>query len=265
MNTQDVSKIKKLVAQRSGKLINLTISGAHLYGFESKDSDIDYRGSYLMDTNELLGTGTPKDYIEHMEGDLDVVLFEMKKEITLLQNGNCNVLEHLFAKQLWTQDEYFGLKKIVELNLNLSGIYRSYREMAWCNYKKFCLKGMHTVKKFLYVFRGILAGIYALENRKIEPNIQVLLDQNKDSYFYNDIQALIDLKKAGKEKDFLPDSMLPKYHKLVETMITTIDEIYEQVRPSEKLKDELDHARENDLNQYLKKIRKNYMRKNNGE
>lgn len=249
----------------SGKLVNVAISGAHLYGFESKDSDIDYRGSYIIDTNELIGTNTPKDFIELMSGNLDVVLFELKKEIELLNKGNCNVLEHLFAKQLFTSDEYFVIKKIIELNLNLAGIYHSYRGMAWENYKKYCLKGRHTIKKFLYVFRGILAGIYAMEHRKIEPNIVTLLNEQKTSYYYEPIMELIKLKKAGNEKDYLPESMLPKYHKLVETMLGTIDAIYEQVKPAEKLREELDHERSKDLNKCLRKLRKNYMRKNNGE
>ena len=121
-------------------------------------------------------------------------------------------------------------------------------------------------KKFLYVFRGILAGMYALENKKIEPNLVTLLDNNyKDSYFYEDIMKLVELKRAGNEKDFLPDSLLPKYHKLVETMISTMDAIYEQVKPSDKLENELNRSREADLNKLLRKIRKNYMKANNGE
>ena len=59
----DVSEIKKIVAENSGKLLNVTVSGSHLYGFESEDSDIDYRGTWLIDTNKLLGMHTPKDHI----------------------------------------------------------------------------------------------------------------------------------------------------------------------------------------------------------
>ena len=263
--TVEINKIKKLVhTEYSGRLLYVTVSGSHLYGFESEDSDIDLRGCWLIDTNNLLGLKIPKDYIPLEDGDLDVVLFELRKEIGLLNKGNCNVLEHLFSKQLYTSDEYFELKKIIGLNLNMSGIYHSYRGLAWENYNKFCLKGMHTVKKFLYVFRGILAGMYAIENRDIQPNLEKLLENRTES-FVEPIQELIRLKKEGKEKDFLPDSSLPRYHKLVEDMITLLDECYEKNKLGEKIQLELDRTREKDLDVFLRKVRKNFMRKNNGE
>lgn len=229
------------------------------------DSDVDYRGSWLVDTNELLGLKTPKDHIERVEDVNDVVLFELKKEVNLLDKGNCNVLEHLFAPQLYTTDEYFSLKKIISLNLNIPGIYHSYRGLAWGNYNKFCLKGMHTVKKFLYVCRGILAGIHAIETRNIEPNLEALLIGHDGTFYSQRVKTLIRLKKQGKEKDFLPDSSLPHYHKLVEELLTLMDNVYEHHRPSDQVKRELDHSRHAELDKFLKKVRKQYMRKNNGD
>ena len=264
LDTVKVNQIKKMVSSEySSKLLYITISGSHLYGFESKDSDVDYRGCFLADTNKLLGLKIPRDHLQREDGLDDIVLFELRKEIGLLNKGNCNVLEHLFAKQLYTSDEYFELKKIISLNLNLAGIYHSYRGMVWENYNKFCLKGMHTVKKFLYVFRGILAGIHAIENRQIEPNLEKLLESRTES-FIEPIQNLIRLKKDGKEKDFLPDSSLARYHKLVEEMITLIDHSYENNKLSEKIQLELDRSREKDLDKFLRKVRLNYIKKNNG-
>lgn len=264
--TTDVNQIKKIVHQEySGKLLYVTISGSHLYGFESKDSDIDYRGCYLIDTNNLLGIHTPKDYIEKTVELNDIVLFELKKELGLLNKGNCNVLEHLFATQLYTSDEYFELKKIIGLNLNVNGIYHSYRGMAWENYNKFCLKGQHTVKKFLYVFRGILAGMHAIQNRNIQPNLEKLLEGKETHYYYEPIMELIRMKRQGMEKDFLSDTLLAKYHGLVENMFSAIDMIYEKNKPSEKLQEEVDRVRTNDLDKFLRKVRKNYMRKITGE
>lgn len=267
MPTIEVNQIKKMVHQEySGKLLYVTISGSHLYGFESKDSDVDFRGCYLVDTNNLLGLSTPRDYIERIiEPDNDVVLFELKKELGLLNKGNCNVLEHLFANQLYTSDEYFELKKIIGLNLNVNGIYHSYRGMAWENYNKFCLKGMHTVKKFLYVFRGILAGMHAISNRQIQPNLNLLIEGKQEHYYYQPIMELINMKKRGLEKDFLPDSALGKYHGLVENLFSAMDAVYEQNKPSEKIQEQLDRSREQDLDKFLRKVRKNYMRKTNGE
>lgn len=264
MPTMEVNQIKKLVHQEySGKLLYVTISGSHLYGFESKDSDVDFRGSYLIDTNNLLGINTPKDYVERVIGNNDIVLFELKKEIVSLDKGNCNTLEHLFAKPLYTSDEYFELKKIISLNLNINGIYSSYRGLAWSNYNKFCLKGMHTVKKFLYVFRAMLAGMYAIQNRQIQPNLELLLQGKETTYYYEPVMELIRMKKQGLEKDFLPDTVLAKYHGLVENLFSAMDAVYEQNKPSEKIESQLNKSRDQDLDKFLRKVRKNYMRKTN--
>ena len=70
-----IAKIKdKIDRDKNGTLIYLTISGSHLYGFASNDSDVDYRGTYLTGTEGLLGLNKKRDVIEMKP---DIVLFEM--------------------------------------------------------------------------------------------------------------------------------------------------------------------------------------------
>jgi len=57
-----------------------TLSGAHLYGFPSSDSDYDIRGCHIQDMREICGLSVPKDVIERMAGDIDFVSFDIKKE-----------------------------------------------------------------------------------------------------------------------------------------------------------------------------------------
>lgn len=259
----EVNQIKRMVNNEySGRLLYVTISGSHLYGFESNDGDIDFRGCYLLDTNKIIGLEKPPFHIKRTEGKNDVVLFELKKELELLNDGNCNVMEHLFAQQLYTSDEYFELKRLVTYNMNMSGIYNSYRGLAWSNYNDFCLKGVHTVKKFLYVFRGILAGMYAIQYRSVQPNLEKLLKGKESHYYYKPIMELIRLKKSGNENDFLPDSKLPLYHKLVIDLLGVLDKMWEDSKPTEKIQKEIDRTRFDVFNKYLKKVRKNFIRKN---
>ena len=157
----------------NGKIIYLMISGSDLFGFRSPDSDTDYRGCFQVKTNMLLGTKIPRSVIElktlkkgmtHADVDKhdiyesDTVLDELGKEVNLLLDGNCNHYEHLFAEPLVTSPERLELQVLFHENMNLLGIYRSYRGMADQNYKKFILGGKHTVKKYLYVLRGLMAG-----------------------------------------------------------------------------------------------------------
>ena len=78
-----------------------TLSGAHLYGFPSSDSDYDIRGCHILDKREICGLNMPKDVIERMTGDIDFVSFDIKKELGLILQNNSNVLEHVFAPPLY--------------------------------------------------------------------------------------------------------------------------------------------------------------------
>lgn len=194
-----VSAIKRKVdTSQNGKVIYITISGSDLYGFPSKDSDVDYRGTYIMGTENLLGLSKKRDLIEMKP---DIVMFELAKEINLAIKGNCNVLEHINAEPIYRTAESLELKQMVNNTFGKSGLYNSYRGMATFNYKKFILRGKRTYKKYLYVFRGIMAGTYALQTGRIQSNI---VELNK--YFKIPlVKTLVQYKLDGAEMEEVSD------------------------------------------------------------
>ncbi len=263
-----IGKLKSIVSdQYHGKIINLMISGSHLFGFESPDSDTDYRGCFQVVTDKLLTTRNVKDNIQYktMKGgltmddihdmdvfDKDAVLDELGKEIGLLLAGNCNHFEHLYATQLLTSPEHLELQKIFKDQMNFSGIYHSYRGMAHQNYKKFILGGKHTVKKYLYVLRGLMAGTYAMQEGIIEPNIVVL------SEYYNRpvIRELVSLKKRGMEKGTV-NKNLGRYNQEVDEWFETIDRVaLDEVNPVDFKEVE---ERRDILDSWLHKTRLGYL------
>ena len=48
-------KLLEVVAQQPYPLIFVTISGAHLYGFPSPDSDYDLRGVHVLPARQVVG------------------------------------------------------------------------------------------------------------------------------------------------------------------------------------------------------------------
>ena len=52
------------VARHPYPLVFATVSGAHLYGFPSPDSDYDLRGVHVLPAHEVLGLDTGPDTIE---------------------------------------------------------------------------------------------------------------------------------------------------------------------------------------------------------
>lgn len=262
-----IGKLKKKVASEyHGKVINLMISGSHLFGFESPDSDTDYRGCFQVSTNKLLGIGKPRDNIQYKimkdgmtEADIhdkdifdkDAVLDELEKEVGLLLAGNCNHFEHLYADQLLTSEEYVEMRGIFVGSINLIGLYNSYHGMAHQNYKKFIMGGKHTVKKYLYVLRGLMAGTYAMDNYDIQPNIDVL----SDIYDSPVVKELISLKKRGMEKQKV-NKNLDKYNQEVDKWFIRIDESVKEIPIVEQK--EFDERR-NVASEFLVKARLRYL------
>jgi len=207
-----IARVKQKVDEtQNGEVIYITISGSDLYGFSSKDSDVDYRGTYLTGTENLLGLRNKRDVIEMKP---DIVMFELAKELKLAIKGNCNVLEHINAEPVYRTADFLDMRQMVNNSFSKKGLYNSYRGMAMFNYKKFIMKGRKTYKKYLYVFRGLMAGTYALQTGRIESNIETL-----NKYFkLDEVKTLIKAKREGFENDEVNsliddgslDSIIPK-------------------------------------------------------
>src|SRR2546421_12924200 len=85
-------------------LLFATISGAHLYGFPSPDSDFDLRGVHLLPLREVVGLQIGPETIEksgiHDGLEIDLVTHDVKKFFSLLLKKNGYVLEQLFSPLL---------------------------------------------------------------------------------------------------------------------------------------------------------------------
>ena len=224
-----VSAIKQKVdTDQNGRVIYITISGSHLYGFTSKDSDVDYRGTYITGTENLLGLRRKRDVIEMKP---DIVMFELAKELGLAIKGNCNVLEHINAEPIYRTAESLELKRMVNNTFGKRGLYNSYRGMAMFNYKKFILKGKKTYKKYLYVFRGLMAGTHALQTGRIQPNI---VELNK--YFKIPlVKTLVQHKRGGTENEEVQDMVdSGELDAVIPELFEKMDRAYDRCKISEK-------------------------------
>lgn len=226
-----VSRLKNVAVGNRGTLFNVYISGSHLYGWNSVDSDIDIRGSILLDKENFLGLKNAKEVFDVKdEGNYDIVLFELKKLISLALKGNCNILEELNAPQLYKTASFVTLRNMVNNAFGKNGIYNSYRGLAEFNYKKFIMQGRNTVKKYLYVFRGLMAGIYCLRTGKVQPNI---VELNKH-FKIEEVDKLLEIKLAGKEQEPLKDMDQALLDKKINELFDMIDEAYIKSKIPEK-------------------------------
>jgi hypothetical protein len=219
-----ISFIKNEVVNRQGTLFNLYISGSDLYGWRSKDSDLDIRGCFQLDKEVFLGLSNPKLTLQlrNWKENYDIDLFELKHMINLAVKGNCNKLEEINAPQLYKTSDFLKLQQMINNTFGKKGLYDSYKGMATFNYKKFILQGRNTVKKYLYVFRALMAGSYALENGQIQPNMERLITH----YRTPDVKQLLKIKQAGLENEPLHDIDNGALDKSIKKWFDHIDNAY---------------------------------------
>lgn len=98
-------------------LLFATVSGAHLYGFPSPDSDYDLRGADVLPAREAVGLMPKRETIE-VSGlragvEMDLVTHDVLKFFGMLLKRNGYVLEQLFSPLVvHTTPEHEELKTI---------------------------------------------------------------------------------------------------------------------------------------------------------
>ena len=162
--------------------IYIVVSGSHLYGFPSKDSDIDIRCCHIRDTKTSFRLQKGSDVLQwkdEIDGkEIEFESQEIEKIIGLAYKNNSNILEHIVSKNLLTSPptQYLRLKELTLKSIS-QVVAKPYHGMAVYNYKKF-IESMNAtyrdklVKKYLYVIRSYLVGAHALRTGIIEPNIR---------------------------------------------------------------------------------------------
>src|SRR5438045_2893931 len=107
----------RIAARQRYPLLFVTISGAHLYGFASADSDYALRGVHILPAREVLGLNPLTETVESSgieEGvEIDLVTHDAGKFFRLLLKKNGYVLEQLYSPLVVrTSPEHEELKAI---------------------------------------------------------------------------------------------------------------------------------------------------------
>jgi hypothetical protein len=186
------------VARKGPEPVFATISGAHLYGFASPDSDVDLRGAFLLPASALLGLHPPAETItieDKTTIDLDWVAHDLRKFARLMTNHNGYVLEQLFSPLVVLSTP--AHEELIELGKGCitRPTVRHYQGFAHGRRKRLA-EPDPTVKHLLYAYRVLLTGIHLMETGEVVANIQVL----NERFRLTEIDELVAQKRAGAEK-----------------------------------------------------------------
>ncbi|KJH72304.1 nucleotidyltransferase domain-containing protein [Aliterella atlantica] len=186
-------------------LLFATISGAHLYGFPSPDSDYDLRGVHILPVKEVVGLDSGRETIEvaELQGnlELDLVTHDVKKFFAMLLKKNGYVLEQLYSPLIvHTTPEHEELKAIARQCITRHHVHH-YLGFAQTQWQLFSKQNPPKVKPLLYIYRVLLTGIHLMQTGEIEANLVKLNEIFKFPY----LSELIACKLAGVEKVVLPE------------------------------------------------------------
>lgn len=205
-------------------LLFATISGAHLYGFPSPDSDYDLRGIHILPLKEVIGLHSLDETVEvaGMREDLeiDLVTHDIKKFFLLMLKKNGYVLEQLYSPLIvCTTPAHEELKEIGKacITKHHSHHYLGFAATEWRIFEK---DAPHRVKPLLYIYRVLLTGIHLMQTGIVESNLLKLNEIYKLPY----INELIDYKVSGTEMGVLPNANLAFHQGEYQRLVRQLEE-----------------------------------------
>jgi predicted nucleotidyltransferase len=168
-------RLNRIVSAQPYPLIFATISGAHLYGFPSPDSDYDLRGAHVLPLKNVLSLDVRDETVQDsrvMEGlEMDIVSHDARKFIGMLLKKNGYVLEQLLSPLVvLTTPEHEELKALARdcITRHHSHHYLGFAETQW---RLFSSEESPRVKPLLYTYRVLLTGIHLMRSGEIEANL----------------------------------------------------------------------------------------------
>jgi predicted nucleotidyltransferase len=219
-------RLHKQVAEHPYPLLFATISGAHLYGFPSPDSDFDLRGVHLLPLEQVVGLRPGRETVEksgiHDGLEIDLVTHDAKKFFGLMLKKNGYVLEQLLSPLVvLTTPEHQELKAIAPQCITKHHAHH-YLGFAATQWKLFQKENPPHVKPLLYVYRVLLTGIHLMRTGEIEANLVHLNEEAQLPY----LPELIQRKLAGPEKGRLAEADLEFYEREYDRLRAELEVAY---------------------------------------
>lgn len=221
-----IEKLQRHVTDHPYPLVFATISGAHLYGFPSADSDFDLRGVHVLPLSNVVGLDVKHETVEKSgvyDGiEVDLVTHDAKKFFGLLLKKNGYVLEQVFSPLIvYTTPQHEELKRIAAdcITRHHSHHYLGFAETQWKLFRK---ENPARVKPLLYVYRVLLTGLHLMRTGEVEANLVRLNETFRLPY----IPELIERKVSGTEKGTLEQADLKLHEQEYERLRADLEQAH---------------------------------------
>ncbi len=218
------TRLATVAAEHPYPLVFATISGAHLYGFPSPDSDWDLRGVHVLPPAEVMGLSPGRETVE-LSGDahgldLDLVTHDVKKFIGLLLKPNGYVLEQLHSPLVVTTTPAHAELRAIAREVVTRHHVHHYEGFAANQWRLFEKESPPRVKPLLYVYRVLLTGLHLMRTGEVEANLVTLNETFRLPY----VADLVALKTTGREKEVLADADLALHRAEFDRLVRDLED-----------------------------------------
>lgn len=153
----------------------VTVSGAHLYGFPSPDSDVDLRGCHQTPLANVVGLKIINETFDHStitDGtEVDIVSHDIGKYFGLLVKNNGYVLEQIYSPLIVCGEEFLARLRPIASQCITRFHYHHYRGF-YATQRKLIDKEKHKrAKPVLYAYRVLMTGIHLMKTGEVEANL----------------------------------------------------------------------------------------------
>jgi uncharacterized protein len=225
----------------------VTISGAHLYGFASPDSDFDLRAAHLLPLPKALSMIPVRETAEYSgieEGrEIDFVSHDAGKFFRLMLKKNGYVMEQVFSPLVVIGGPDLDELREIARGCITRHIHHHYRGFSENELDQLEKQTEKKAKTLLYVYRVLLTGLHVLRTGEIESNLRRLLDL----YPQDGVPDLIAAR--AREKSSLEADRVSRHLLAIEKLRAELEEAFTRSR----LPDE--PARAADLDAFLVRLR----------
>lgn len=224
LSNTDLARLQRIADSHPHPLLFATVSGAHLYGFPSPDSDWDLRGAHILPLDALLGLDEPDETIERMEVvdgiELDLVTHDVRKFLRLLVKPNGYVLEQLLSPLV-----VHTTPRHAELCSLAPGFFTKHHAHHYLGFaagqmKLWRKEEPRRVKPLLYIYRVLLTGIHLMRSSELEANLLRLNEVFGLPY----LPELIQRKLEGAEKGRLEGADLAFHEREYDRLVGELEQ-----------------------------------------
>jgi uncharacterized protein len=221
-------RVRAAVEAHPYPLVFATVSGAHLYGFASADSDVDLRGAHVTPLEEVVGLDPVPETVERAyveDGlEIDLVAHDIRKFASLLLKRNGYVLEQLLSPLVVISTPAFEELRALTPGCVTRHHAHHYLGFAATQWDLLTKEQPPRVKPLLYVYRVLLTGIHLMRTGETEANLERLLDERAD---LGDVHELLGRKRSGAEQGVLPGGELDRHQVRYEGLRGELEQAYE--------------------------------------